>query len=444
MIRLDDYINKTIDCACGRKHVIATRETLIGHGIIPALPGFLKKHCPGRKLSLVYDENTFRAAGKVIKETLDSSFVINEILLKTEKGNVKPDEQTLKHLLSRVDSKTGFLLAVGSGTINDLVKFSADRKKIPYAVFATACSMNGYTSAIAVITRHGLKLTMPARPPVAIAGDIDVLSKAPAEMTRAGLADFSARPLANTDWKIASIIRGGYFCDLPYGILREAETECFSSAEAIGRQELEAVDLLFRTLLVSGISMVIAGSSAPASGGEHLISHYWDTMREIGYPVKYNLHGIQVGVASVEVSKIYQKIAKLPPEKIRTSGLERKYPAFAEIKKELKKHFGPAGTEIIKKYRSKYLPWDEKKAELEKIKSAFPEIREIIRKMASPPEKIMNVLQKAGAPADIAGLGISRLLLKQALIHGKELRDRYSVLDLADDLNLLKEPIPLT
>ena len=57
------------------------------------------------------------------------------------------------------------LVAVGSGTINDLCKYAAAKDGKPYVVFATAPSMNGYTSMNAAITVDGHKKTLPAATP---------------------------------------------------------------------------------------------------------------------------------------------------------------------------------------------------------------------------------------------------------------------------------------
>ncbi len=51
---------------------------------------------------------------------------------------------------------------------------------------------------------------------------------------------------------------------------------------------------MVKALVSSGVAMSIAGSSRPASGAEHLISHQLDRMA----PGKA-LHGHQVGVASI-------------------------------------------------------------------------------------------------------------------------------------------------
>ena len=62
-------------------------------------------------------------------------------------------------------------------------------------------------------------------------------------------------------------------------------------------RDLEGMRLLGTALLLNGISMSICGSSRPASGSEHLISHALDALSK-----RPRLHGLQVGVATYLVS----------------------------------------------------------------------------------------------------------------------------------------------
>jgi Glycerol dehydrogenase and related enzymes len=86
------------------------------------------------------------------------------------------------------------LVAVGSGTINDLCKYAAFLDRKPYVVFGTAPSMNGYTSVSAAITEHGHKKSLPAAAPVGVFLDLAVLAAAPPRMIRSGLGDSICRP----------------------------------------------------------------------------------------------------------------------------------------------------------------------------------------------------------------------------------------------------------
>ncbi len=61
--------------------------------------------------------------------------------------------------------------------------------------------------------------------------------------------------------------------------------------------DLDGIRLLATSLLLNGIAMEMCGSSRPASGSEHLISHALDALS-----ARPRLHGLQVGIATYLVS----------------------------------------------------------------------------------------------------------------------------------------------
>ena len=100
------------------------------------------------------------------------------------------------------------LIAVGSGTINDLCKYASALDGKPYAVFATAPSMNGYTSVNAAITVEGHKKSLPAQAAAGVFFDLEVLAAAPVRLIRAGLGDSVCRCTAQADWLLAHLLLG--------------------------------------------------------------------------------------------------------------------------------------------------------------------------------------------------------------------------------------------
>ena len=98
-------------------------------------------------------------------------------------------------------------IAVGSGTINDLVKLAAHRVGRPgYLCVATAASMDGYTAFGASITSEGAKQTFNCPAPRAVIADVDVIRRAPPELTASGYADLSAKITAGADWILADAL----------------------------------------------------------------------------------------------------------------------------------------------------------------------------------------------------------------------------------------------
>ena len=132
--------------------------------------------------------------------------------------------------------------------------------------------MNGYASSIVALLVNKLKCTIATRSAVAVIADLDVISQAPLEMNRAGLGDIVSRGVSIADWKLAELVKGEYFCRVPFEIIADLEDVYAPNISRLSQGDTEVLRALMETLIYSGISMVIANTSAPASGGEHLIS----------------------------------------------------------------------------------------------------------------------------------------------------------------------------
>src|SRR5262249_16904621 len=130
----------------------------------------------GPRLAVVSDVDTFAAMGERVERALASRFTVQGVMLGHEPH---ADTGTLAQLARRLDAGLDAVVAVGSGTINDLCKLAARDRGIPQLVFATAPSMNGYTSLSASITEGGLKRTVRAETPIAAFFDLGVLAAAP-------------------------------------------------------------------------------------------------------------------------------------------------------------------------------------------------------------------------------------------------------------------------
>ncbi len=98
-------------------------------------------------------------------------------------------------------------MAVGSGSLNDIVKRAAHEAGRPYLSVATAASMDGYTAFGAAITKDGYKQTMTCPAPRAVLADLEVLAGAPPAMTASGYGDLLGKVTAGADWLVADALR---------------------------------------------------------------------------------------------------------------------------------------------------------------------------------------------------------------------------------------------
>ncbi len=189
------------------------------------------------------------------------------------------------------------LVAVGSGVITDIVRYAAHLSDVEFVSVPTAASMDGYASSVAALEIEGVKVTKPARAPVAILADPHVSAAAPAELTRAGLGDLLAKATARVDWLAAHLLYGESYSAAAAERVLAPLSFAAANFEAVLGGGVDAVAQLLGGLIESGVVMAIVGNSRPASGCEHHASHFWDLLAARGVQ-PHRSHGLQVGHAT--------------------------------------------------------------------------------------------------------------------------------------------------
>ncbi len=442
-VSLNRLLGKTIPCSCGREHVVPTREVLCGLGASDRVSEVLERHVPGRGGVLVADEVTWQVAGERVHGLLDGWQVRPVILQPAETGALKADERSLRQLADAIDGPADFLLCVGSGTLNDLTKTVATARQVPSVCVATAPSMNGYPSAIAALSRDGIKVTEPCEPPVAIICDTHILRHAPASMIGAGLGDLLSKGTSSTDWLMGHVVLGEYFCEQPVEVVAQAEALCIEHAHAIARRRIKAIDLLSQSLIQSGISMAMAGSSSPASGGEHLISHYWDMVGPAA-GLSGDLHGRQVAVAAVLMARLYELLKERTRQGVDLGAILASRPSAESLREESLAHFAPlvapaTAQQIADFAVGKHMPADRLRGALGPLANDPWGFWKHVGTYLRPSAQIVDAYRRGGVPTRAREIGIPGQWLLSALRYARHIRLRYTVLDLAADLNLLDE-----
>ena len=428
----DRVLGQELQCTCGRNHRILTRKVAIEPGVAGHLAEMLPSLVPGKRALLLADRRTWEAAGAEVASALDSSFDLESFLLDDgPDGHIHASVELVDGLEAAHDDLFDFYIAVGSGTINDLTKELAHRRGRPYIVVATAASMNGYTSAIVALLEDGLKTTRETAPPIGVFADPDVLTRAPRELTLAGLGDLVSKPYCGCDWKIAALVRGEYYCPMPDRLLSVAFRPALDVFPRLADDDPEAVVLLFQLLLISGLSMAVTGTSSPASGGEHLLSHYWD-MTRLRDGGQINLHGAQVGVASLVIDELYARILNVD----FCSAEFRQGPSAEEAERDIKGTFGSLAEAVWPQWRAKLEARSER--DLERLCARQDVIKDEIRHTLAIGQKVWQALNASGAPIRAEQIGVSAEELAAAVRHGREIRTRFTALDVAAELGILE------
>ena len=374
-----------------------------------------------RRWAVVSDENTHGVLGARVEQAVAP---VAAVVLPRPHADSSTVEQ-VRALTRDADA----LLAVGSGTINDLCKYAAFLDRKPYAVFGTAPSMNGYTSPTAAITVEGHKKSVPAAAAAAVLLDLDILARAPTRLIRSGLGDSLCRATVQADWLLAHLVREEPYREAPFALLREDEGDLFASAAELVRGDRHAIRLLTRTLVLSGFGMAICGSSMPASQGEHLISHYIDMMADPAWPA--SLHGEQIGVTTLTMARLQETMLASPPRRF--------YPSNA-TRASIMEQFGPVlGAACWPEFDRKRLT----KADAEElgvlVQEKWREIRRRIRAIRRPARMLEDVLRRAGAPRTPEDLGLPPAFYRNAVRRAREIRNRWTFLDLAADSGVFGE-----
>ncbi len=374
-------------------------------------------------LAVVSDPNTYRVMGERVERALTPRFNVKSVCFDHPPH---ADMDTVEKLRAEA-SDTDAYIAVGSGTISDLCKYASAQDGREYAVFATALSMNGYTSTNAAITVDGHKMSLMAHGAAGVFMDLGVLTGAPHAMMVSGLGDSLARPSAQVDWLLSHRLFGTEYMSAPFDILRADEEALFSEPEALAAGDAEATARLARTLTLSGFGMTVADTSAPASQAEHLISHFMDMRPPDAWPG--DAHGNQVAVASISMTRLQHHMLAdaapiLRPTVIDQTALTRAFGADLGVscaEATAKKAVRAESVDVLNQRLNDQ--WGDICAELSAI--MWP---------ASVLENAMAVL---GGPTRPEDLGLGRDYYNMALTSARFIRDRYTFLDLADDSGAL-------
>ncbi len=436
--RLDELLGVSIPCGCGRTHEATTRGAVVRPGAIDELPAWVRDVGGGLSVVVVVDRRTRLIAGERVFALLASDGHRPGWCELPDGAGGRPhaDEGNLD-LVQRALSRADLAVAVGAGTINDLAKLASYNTKIPYLAVATAPSMNGYTSGIAAVMLQGVKRTVDCHQPHAVIADMDVVCTAPAELVAAGLGDLESKPTATADFRLAGRLRGDYYCPAPEGVVLGAEPRVAEAAEGVATGDPAALTLLTEALLLSGMSMKLAGSSSPASGGEHLISHHWDMTAEDEGRVE-GWHGAQVGVTTVTTAALYERLAEMSADEIDVDAVIAARPDEEACRERIFRHHGRRAAEIAPEFFAKRLTDTELRAELFAIRDGWDDLWSNLGQVLRPAARIRSILKAGGAPVTVQQLGLSPDHLRRSFVAAREIRGRFSVLDFAADLGVLE------
>ncbi|MGK0465449.1 sn-glycerol-1-phosphate dehydrogenase [Clostridium sp.] len=433
-LSLEEMTGLNYMCSCGKKHSVGIDSITVGNGVITQLPTVIKMY-EGKKVFIIEDTHTYKVAGKEVEELLNDKFKVSKYVFKEE--HLHPSELTLGSLIMAIPKDTSLIIAVGSGTINDISRFLSYKLDTPYIIVGTAPSMDGYASVVSPLICDGVKVTYDAVYPLAIVCDIDIMQRAPMRMLQAGLGDILGKYTALADWHIANTLNGEYFCVEVEKLVLSSLKKCEEASRGVTSRDSKTVEKITEALILSGIAIGMVGASRPASGGEHYLSHCYEMMfMNSGDNTKW-LHGNTVGVGVGVVAYAFKFAKDLDIYKILEKG---DYEHFDKNvwKQNITDVFTKSATSIIEfKQGSINFNMEERKISMKKIVSNWNSIKKICDVNVPDPERIIATLKKAGAVWNPSDIGLDKELFRKSLIAAKDMRNRYGILQLLEDIGML-------
>lgn len=417
-----------------------TKALLIEPGALRHGAPLFAAQFPGRKALVVADTTTFAVAGIKAQDALAAAGLAESAPLILPAKGLYAEYRWVEVLQEHFARHDAVPVAVGSGTINDLVKLAAHLTGRSYLCVATAASMDGYTAYGASITRDGSKQTFACPAPQAVLADLDILAAAPPAMTASGYADLQAKLTAGADWILADELGVEPIDPEVWAIVQDDLRTALAAPAAARAGEPAAIAALTTGLMLGGFAMQRHQTSRPASGAEHQFSHLWDMEHltgEDGAPS----HGFKVGVATLAVAALYEAMLRRPLEHLDVAACCAAWPDWSVTEKQIHTLFG-AGDFIATPLREAQIKHPSREAlhdQLQRLKSRWPQLRDRVRKHLPPAAALRRNLELAGAPVTPEAIGLTQARLRDSFLRACHIRRRFTVLDLAVRTGLLDE-----
>jgi glycerol-1-phosphate dehydrogenase [NAD(P)+] len=396
----------------------------IGPDALPELVRF----CRERQLShfaLIADDNTYAALGARAESALRAQgFDALTILLKGD--DIGADARSAFQVLLALDRVPRIFIAVGSGTITDVVRVISHRIGSEFISLPTAASVDGFTSIGAPTVIDGAKITVNAHGPMAVFADVPTLCAAPQRMIAAGFGDLLAKLTSVADWELGALL-----WDEPYDAeiarrSRSAALACAARADAVAAASEGGVRDLFEGLIESGFCMLDFGETRPASGYEHHISHFWEMklLREGRHSV---LHGAKVGVAVRISAQRYDAVRTMSRAEAADRLARFVPPSRADQEQLIRDGYGPIAEQVIP-IQAPFLSLTAADYQrlAEKIVAEWDAIRQIAATVPAAGQ-IEGWLRRVGGPVTGGEVGLSDDEVIQGIACGHYYRNRFTV-----------------
>lgn len=404
----------------GEKVTIPIREIAIHDTLDGAEPELLAATgLTEKRLAVVSDRFTHDAlAGRIVRNLIAAGFTVEDIVWKRPHCSDIGAEE-LRELTQGAEA----VVAVGSGTINDSVKYATFQDGKPFATFPTS-PMTAHFTGTASVSFGGFKKSLATHDPKGVFVDLEVLRGCPKRLIWSAYADVICRTTAQVDWLLSHRLLDTPYRDTAYHLLAIDEANLLDSAERLASGDFEAIAMVARMNGLMGLGTSFGRTTHCGSMAEHMLSHYIDMFAGEDHPGTH--HGEQVGVATLAMNRLQHLFLDKdePPVLLPTSVDQQAIEA----------RFGP---ELAKAClgQFKVKRFDRKSVDVlnQKLADNWTDLTKEFSPLMLPVEKIENSLKRVAAPTSAKDLGIPVPFWQDAIRYARFTRDRFSMLDIAGD-----------
>lgn len=419
-----------------------TKDLVIGPGVVAQTASMFQKLFPGQTAIIIADTNTWEVAGKAVLQSLEDARVPHEKPFIFDDPDLYAEWKFVEQLKAHLSGLDAIAIAVGSGVINDLTKYTSHVLGRKYMCVGTAASMDGYTAYGASITKDGNKQTFSCPAPYGFVMDPVIAAAAPKELAASGYADLIAKIPAGADWMLADAVGAEAIDTFGWDLVQDGLRESLSAPAAVHAGDVEMTEKLSEGLLMSGFAMQAIHSSRPASGTEHQFSHCWD-MENLAYPNgKHVSHGFKVGIGTLASTASLEFLLSKDIENIDIDKCVDAWKSWPEMEEEIRTVFAGKPGHLargLEETKGKYVDKEGLRKQLEALKAAWPELKERIREQIIPLSEVYEDLKLVGAPYEPEMICVDRARMRKTFSFIPYMRSRFTNIDIVYRLGLMDE-----
>ncbi len=387
--------------------------------------------------ALIADTNTYPVLGQRVQQMLESDgCTVTPIIL--EGHPVLPGDTSIFQVFDRLPHRPVVCVSVGSGSLTDITRFVSYHSRNRFIALPTAPSVDGFTSTGSPLVSRGFKKTYYTHAPEAIFADLETLQNAPTELIASGLGDMLGKFIAQADWKMGSLLWNEAYDPEIAEHTWEALQLCVAQAGSLCNRDEESIRLLMQGLIELGLSMMRMGTSNPASGAEHHISHFLE-MHTLQVNGPHLMHGDTVALGSIPAAQMYARFRAMSKEEAEQILAQARLPEPEDEIRAIRAAYGPLADDTIKQVHNQVYMGE---ARFEQLKRDILVNWDTLQKYAArvaQPEQITAWMKQACGPTTPEEIGVSRAEMDAAIQNAHYLRERFTITKLFHYMGILKE-----